>query len=126
MEDVTQKNSDTIERESALADDAVPVCPNCLEPCNPLDNYCPNCGSNETINPLASYMPFVDLRFRIGMIGKLWRRTWSSDTEWIDRAIYIGLFILFYPVVLLIGLPYLLYEQIKRKKEKSAFHRGSE
>ena len=93
-----------------LERDAVPVCPNCLEPCGPLDYYCPHCGSNEALNPLASYMPFVDLRFRIGMVGKLWRKTWHKETPLLDRAIYIGLFVLFFPLLLLVGIPCLIFE----------------
>lgn len=100
-----------------LEKNAVPVCPNCLEPCNPLDYYCPHCGSNEALNPLASYMPFVDLRFRVGMIGKLWRNTWDKRTPFLDRAIYIGLFLLFIPFLLLVGIPVVIFEKLKGKKE---------
>ncbi|MBW8041358.1 MAG: hypothetical protein FVQ85_15340 [Planctomycetes bacterium] len=81
--------------------DALPVCPNCLKPCNPLQNYCDSCGSNEVINPLASYMPFVRLRFNIGMYGKLWRQIWSDeDTSIILKLIFSLLLIL---VVLSVG-----------------------
>lgn len=108
---------DVTEQESALADDAVPLCPNCLEPCNPLDNYCTHCGSNEAINPLASYMPFVDLRFRLGMLGKLWRETWRSDVVMVKRIPGICIFLLFYPFLLLIGLPFVLYERMNGNKQ---------
>jgi hypothetical protein len=111
MDDFTQKNSDGLEQESSLSDDAVPVCPNCLEPCDPLDNYCPHCGSNEAVNPLASYMPFVDLRFRIGMIGKLWRKTWSTKTAIGQKIIYICLFLLYMPILFLVLLVCTLYEK---------------
>lgn len=100
-----------------LEKDAVPVCPNCLESCNPLDYYCPHCGSNEAINPLASYLPFIDLRLRIGMIGKLWRKTWAAQTPFFDRAIYIGLIFLFFPLLLLVGIPVVIFEKLKSKKE---------
>ena len=53
-----------------IGEDAVPVCPNCLEPCDPLDYYCPYCDSNEAINPLASYMPYVRIRFHAGNVWK--------------------------------------------------------
>ena len=102
-----------------VGEDAVPLCPNCLEPCNPLDNYCPNCDSNEAINPMASYMPFVDLRFRIGMFGKLWRKTCAPDTQTIDRFINIMLLMLFCPLILLIGLPVIIYEKISRRNKSS-------
>lgn len=97
-----------------VADDAVPVCPACLEPCSPLNYYCPHCGSNETLNPLASYMPFVDLRFRVGMIGKLWQKTWAPETALLERVCYIAMFALFVPLILVMGLPVVLYDKIKR------------
>ena len=126
MEEFKQENSDSDKQDEVLADDAMPLCPNCLEPCNPLDNYCPNCGSNEVINPLASYMPFEGIRFETGIIGKLWQKAWAGETEWFDRGIYFGLFILFYPVILIIGVPYILYEKLKRSRRKSALSQKSE
>ena len=93
-----------------------PLCPNCLNPCNPLDYYCPHCGSNETLNPLASYMPFVNLRFQIGMWGKLWTRCLSRQTNWIMRCLYLALFLLFYPFFLLIALPLAIFERLNKKE----------
>jgi len=115
MDEESEINSDAMESQK-LADNAMPLCPNCFSECDPKDNYCPNCDSNEAINPLASYMPFVDLRFRVGMIGKLWRKTWAPDTQTIDRCINIMLLMLFCPLILLIGLPILIYEKIKAGK----------
>jgi len=103
-----------------VAEDAVPVCPNCLEPCDPLANYCPNCGSNEAINPLASYMPFVDLRFRVGMIAKLWRKAWSSNTGRGLRLFYMGVFILFMPILFVIALPFVIVDKLKSKENIQA------
>ena len=53
---------------------AWPVCFKCLKPCHPLQFYCDSCDSNEVINPLASYMPFVRIRFECGIYGKIWRK----------------------------------------------------
>jgi len=116
MEDVTQENLDSIERQSALAEDAVPLCPNCLEPCNPLDNYCPNCDSNEAINPLASYLPFESIRFKAGMFGKLWRKGTDSSTPVTSRCLYICLFILFMPLMFLMLITCVKYQYLFRKK----------
>ena len=65
--------------DESLPDDALPVCPGCFEPCDPLTFYCPNCGSNETINPLASYLPFVRLRFNVGMIVNILKKLKFSN-----------------------------------------------
>lgn len=121
MEDVTQDNLDGTEQESALAEDAVPLCPNCLEPCDPLDNYCTHCGSNEAINPLASYMPFVDIRFNTGIFGKLWRKCWNSEIPILVRCLYIGIAFLFYPFIFCMGLPFLFADNINNAKVKYFF-----
>jgi hypothetical protein len=52
---------------------ATPLCPNCLQEVDPLVYYCPSCGSTDVVNPLASYLPLVELRFIYGGYGKLWR-----------------------------------------------------
>ena len=78
-----------------IPNDAKPLCPECFHPCDPLQNYCDNCGSNEVINPLASYMPFVRLRFNIGMYGKIWRKIFNDkDATIIKRLFYPFAFIL--------------------------------
>jgi hypothetical protein len=117
MEEIPQNNPE-MKQETALVEDVVPVCPNCLQPCNRLEYYCPNCGSNDPINPLASYMPFVDLRFNTGMIGKLWGKAWASDTQFIVRVIYLLMFMVFSPVVLLIGLSFIMFEKPKFRNEE--------
>lgn len=117
MDEINQNHG--IHLETTVADDAAPLCPACLEPCDPLNNYCPNCGSNEAVNPLASYMPFESIRFETGVIGKMWQKTWAPETDGIDRAINIVLLIIFYPFMLLIGLPVMIYQKIKSSKEPS-------
>ena len=90
--------------DESLADDAVPVCPNCLEACHPLTFYCPKCGSNDVINPLASYMPYVRIRFNIGMIFNI-RKKFKHATGWR----FIFWFTAFYAIVLYFILPYLIH-----------------
>ena len=102
-----------------LADDAVPVCPNCLEPCSPSDNYCPKCGSNEAINPLTPYLPFEGIRFTAGVYAKLWRKMWSPDTSIGLRILQIGLFMLFFPLIFFIGLPFVIMEKLKSREGTS-------
>ena len=100
-----------------IADDAVPVCPDCLSPCDPRDNYCPNCGSNEAINPLVPYLPFEGIRFVAGIYAKLLRKTWDSSTSTGQRVLYICLFLLFMPVIFLIALPFMVFEKLKSSKK---------
>jgi len=76
--------------------DAVPLCPKCLKPCHPLQYYCDKCDSNAAINPLASYMPFVRIRFNIGMVVKAWRKMlYDKESSIIFRLVCLFLIILF-------------------------------
>ncbi|MBA7657383.1 hypothetical protein ES703_65320 [subsurface metagenome] len=88
---------------------ATPLCMKCFKPCNPLQYYCDNCSSNDVINPVASYMPFVRIRFECGFFGNMWRCVWYER----DRAVLLRLFCLIYiclsvPVLSLFGIPLLL------------------
>jgi len=110
-----------------IPDDARPLCPKCLKPCNPLEYYCQNCNSNETINPLASYMPFVRIRFNAGMFGKMWRRVWyDKETSAIAKLFFVFLIVLGAPILLIAGLPLLLTGKIPepnlRKTTVAAFY----
>ena len=109
------KSSDAKELDDdSIPDDALPLCPKCLQPCNPLQDYCANCDSNESINPLASYVPFVRIRFVAGMYGKIWRRIcYDKDTS-IIRKLFFLIFIVFgAPIILIVGLPLFLADKIK-------------
>jgi len=87
----------------------LPLCPNCLRPCNPREYYCQNCDSNEVINPLASYMPFVRIRFNCGLAGKTWSNIWyNSDRPVPFRLFCILILIIYAPILLLVGIPMLL------------------
>ncbi len=80
--------------EQAEMGQAKPLCPNCLRPVDPRAYYCPYCGSNEAINPLASYMPFVRIRFMVGMVGKLWRRVlYDEQAGVILKVLYLLLIV---------------------------------
>jgi len=66
---------------------------------------------------LASYMPFVDIRFRAGLLGKVWQKTWYRDTPLILRGVYACVFVFFAPVVFLIGLPFVILGKAQSKKK---------
>jgi hypothetical protein len=82
-----------------LPPDAKPLCPCCLQPCNPLQYYCTNCGCNEAINPLTTYMPYIRLRFNIGIFVKLYRRAYDRKNLLPHRiidAVIVAFWILFF------------------------------
>ncbi len=94
--------------------DACPICPKCLKPCHPLQNYCDNCDSNEVINPLASYMPFVRIRFECGFYGKMWRKVlYDKEASIIFRTLCMFLTFAFVPMLIIVGLPLFLIEKIE-------------
>ena len=101
-----------------LPPDAKPLCPQCLLPCNPLQYYCTNCNSNEAINPLSAYIPYVRLRFQIGFYGKLWRRIISdSETSIIMKLIFLLFLILTVPLIVCVGFPAFIITKIINIKD---------
>ena len=100
-----------------IPDDARPLCPKCLKPCHPLQNYCDNCDSNQVINPLASYMPFVNIRFNYDIFITMWRKIWyGRDTSILGKWLFLFLIILMVPYFLIVGFPLLLIGKIKNSR----------
>jgi len=98
-----------------------PVCPKCFQPCNPMQNYCPNCDSNEAMNPLATYMPLESIRFIAGIYGKMWRAVFlKKQTSWIRRLVYLIILLLAVPIILAISLPWAITAKIKDPELKNA------
>jgi len=92
--------------------DARPVCMKCLKPCHPLQYYCYNCDSNEVINPLASYMPFVRIRFWCGFCGDMWRVVlYGKEASIILWSLCLFMTIAFAPTLIIVGLPLFLIEK---------------
>lgn len=88
---------------------AIPLCMKCFKPCSHFQYYCDNCDSNDVINPMASYMPFVRIRFMYGFFGNMWRCIWyEHDGTMIFRLFCLILIFLFAPVLSLFGIPLLL------------------
>ena len=125
MTDEQKNNSRDISENEQVDDeylppDAKPLCPRCLQPCNPQQYYCTNCDSNEAINPLSPYMPFVRLRFQVGFYGELWRRIiYDSDTLMIIKLLFLLFMILTMPLILLVGLPVFLIMKVIRVKDNN-------
>lgn len=91
----------------------------CLRECDPRSYYCAHCDSNEAIDPLASYMPFVDIRFVCGFYGKAWRTIWyNKDASAALKLLCLLLIIYFAPILLIVGLPLLLIEKIRDARLK--------
>ena len=100
--------------DDRLDKDSLPLCLNCLKPCEPRQYYCPNCSSNDTINPLSPYMPFVNIRFNYGFYGRMWRTIWyRSDASILLRVSCLLLTFLFAPLLIFVGLPLFLVNRIK-------------
>lgn len=84
---------------------AWPLCSDCLEPCNPMQDYCENCGSNNPVNPLIAYMPFANIRFNVGLIGKLWHKICHDDSIGLFvKCFYLAVIFMFSPIALVLFL----------------------
>ena len=118
MNDQNEQNDKNFSADSngTISSDAQPICSQCLQPGGTLQYYCANCGSNDPLNPLASYMPFVRIRFTAGMFGKLWRRALNKETSMAMKVFSLLLIGLGAPVMLTVGLPFLLISKIKDDK----------
>jgi hypothetical protein len=112
-----------------VPDDALPLCPKCLKPCQPLAYYCDKCGSNDAINPLTPYIPFLNIRFNYDIFCTMWRKIWyEKNTPAVRKLFYLFMFIplgarggLYAPIVLLmVGLPVFLIYKIPQKQVRKA------
>ena len=107
--------------EDKTAGEGVPVCSNCLRPYDDvLEYYCPHCGSNEAANPLTPYIPYVNIRFNVGMVGKLWRRFQHRQNATIARRLLDLLILLLYFPLLILATPFVVYAKWKSRKRRGA------
>ncbi len=106
-----------IEVDSEGTQQAWPLCTNCMTPCDPRLYYCPNCDSNEPINPLVPYISFVNIRFNTGIFIKLWRKCWYEEGVSVAaRCFYLFMLLLFSPLMVVVGIPFLLVGKIRDEK----------
>ncbi len=94
--------------------DARPVCLKCLKPCHRLQHYCNECDSNDVINPLTPYMPFLNIRFRCGFYGKMWRKVlYDKEASIILWSLCLFLTIAYAHILIIVGLPLYFIERIE-------------
>lgn len=110
-EDYEEADSDT----EKLAPDATPLCPNCLKPVDPKQYYCPYCGSNEAINPLATYMPLVRIRHNYDIFITMWHKLWRGRIGSATIILFSFLITVFASAMLLVGLPVMLWFILRDK-----------
>jgi hypothetical protein len=71
--------------------EVTPLCMNCLQPTDPHTYYCPNCQSNDAVNPLVTYLPFEGLRFTYGGLAKVWGWLVPPDAPiWLKVVLTLG------------------------------------
>jgi integral membrane sensor domain MASE1 len=100
---------DRVDSESEkVAPDATPLCVNCLKPVDPKQYYCTHCGSNEAINPLATYMPLVRIRHNYDIFITMWRKLWRRRTGSATIILFSFLIACVAPIMLM-GLPIMLW-----------------
>ena len=104
-----------------VPDDALPLCPKCLKPCQPLAYYCDNCDSNDAINPLTPYISFLNIRFNYDIFFTMWRKIWcEKETRAVVRLFYLLMLIVYAPILLMVGLPVFLIYKIPQKQVRKA------
>lgn len=118
------ENKQISESDTFIAPDAKPVCPKCFKPYNPQYYYCPYCDANDTINPLTTYMPYVDIRFIYGFFGKMWNIIWYEKTALVLKRIFCFLlFLIFVPHILVAGGPFVLIRKFAPVSKRDLLNR---
>lgn len=103
--------------ESGITEDegeGVPVCISCFEPVSPLHHYCPHCG--EACGQFTQYIPFVNLRWRASVWGRIWRQVWSRDVSIPGRLFRFIMIVLWAPIML-IGLFFRINWKTEKEQE---------
>ncbi len=90
MESKSTQNEEFDEQDNQ--GDATPVCLNCFQPINPLDDYCPNCGG--MVGNFTPYIPVRNIRWFADIFGKAWRQIWSHDISIKGRLLRLIMIIL--------------------------------
>ncbi len=121
-EDMARGNPDSANPGEDSAElPARPVCLHCLRPCDPLQFYCRHCDSSDVINPLASYMPFVRIRFECGFFGRAWRRLWyDQQASFTLRAACLLVVTLWAPIMLFVGVPLFILDKVPQPRMRIA------
>ena len=95
-----------------FADEDVPVCTQCLRPHSPLLHICPHCGN--TVGQFTPNIPFVSIPFEVSFFAGAWRAMWADDTRPFKRVCCVLAILMFAPI-LLVGLPFILFQHARRK-----------
>jgi hypothetical protein len=123
--DMNERNNDNFQAldldvigdfdDDYLPEDALPLCPKCLTPCPPLQYYCPHCDSNDAINPLTPYIPFLNIRFNYDIFCTMWRKIWSDEhTGMASKVFYLLMIALFVPIFIVMVLPFMFVRKISQ------------
>lgn len=114
----------SFEDDEFILKDAQPVCPKCLKPYNPQMYYCPYCDTNDTINPLSTYMPYIRIRFSYGFFGRMWNIVWKGkDRLLILRILCFFMMLFFAPMILVAGIPFVLIEKFAPVSRRDSLNR---
>lgn len=94
-----------------------PVCTKCLAPVvDPSQHYCPECGN--ATGKYTPYVPFVNIRFNYSLFATLWHRLRDPETPLTGEIVAVLGILLIAPLMLFVGLPFLIYEWFIRKPDK--------
>jgi hypothetical protein len=92
--------------------EGTPLCPHCLEPYDPMVDYCPRCS--RAVGRYTPYLPYVNIRFNVSIFGEMWKRLWSRRIPWYSKSLYVFLIITMAPIML-VGLPFALVKYFRNR-----------
>ncbi len=98
-------------------EDAMPVCTKCFKTVeNKNQHYCLECGN--ITGEYTRYIPFVNIAFNYSIFEDLWKNFSGKDKGFFNRGFSFILILLLAPIMLVFGLPILLYSRFKKKIKK--------
>ena len=77
------------------------------------------CPAQDSPRPILPSMRF-SIRHNYRWLGEMWKRVWFGEDEGIVRRLFYFLFIAIMVPIMLIGLPFALWELWRRRKSRSS------
>jgi hypothetical protein len=118
-------NAENTEKTEAPAEpEGTPLCLNCMRPVPPQAYYCPHCG--EATGGLTTYLPFVNIPWQTRIWGHAWRQVWSGNVSIPGRVFRLLMILWQVPILLIVGLPLMLWRRGKKDGPPPATHPDGE
>ena len=94
----------------------IALCPECLEPIDPLVYYCEKCGNASA--QVTPYIPYVNIKYNYSIFGRLWRKVWYEESGLLMKVVSLSVIVTIAPIML-VGLPFVVWDKLVNDKESN-------